>query len=53
MYQGTTPKREYPVTMVCVAGSGKKGDEMWGGGDHDKLDGSIVPELTVRYTHRS
>jgi len=39
--------------MVCVADSEKKGDEMWGGWDHDKLDGSIVLELTVRYTHRS
>lgn len=33
MYQGTTPKREYPVTMVRVVDVEEKGDEKrkgWG-----------------------
>lgn len=48
MYQGTTPKREYPVTMVRVVDVEEKGDESAMGGERRRIpDPGIVPELTV------
>lgn len=45
MYQGATLKREYPVTMVRVAGVEEKtGDEAEKGGD-DELGSAHCPRI--------
>lgn len=49
MYHGVTPKQEYPVTMVRVAGVEENAGMKFTGWRHGKLDRAIVLELTVRY----
>lgn len=52
MYHGATPKREYPVTMVRVAGVEENGDEIHGEETRQARSG-IVLELTVKCTRCS